>query len=165
SDGVITQGSAIGAVSGGGNSILGGFIAALSLGKSAGSVSSSTASGRVTSTGPNSVVGGFVGINGGVIVLSSTTSTVTGTSESYLGGFAGLNLGVIASSTANGSVTGTGTHDVIGGFVGANFGSIDSSSPSGHATGASNNAGGGFAGAHARFIQFSARSRPRPALP
>jgi filamentous hemagglutinin family protein len=165
SDGVIAQGSATGAVTGGGNSILGGFIGALGFGSGSGAVSSSTSSGAVTSTGPNSVVGGFVGVNGGVIAASSTSSPVTGTSESYLGGFAGLNLGAVTSSTASGSVTGTGTHDVIGGFVGANFGSIDSSSASGNATGGSNSAVGGFAGANARFINFSAGSIPGSSFP
>ena len=116
-------------------------------------------------TGPNSIVGGFVGLNGGTIVLSSTSSLVTGTSESYLGGFAGVNLGSIEFASATGSVTGTGNHDIIGGFVGANFGSIDSSTAAGNATGATNSAVGGFAGANAQFINFPAGSIPGSSFP
>jgi Subtilase family/The GLUG motif len=163
-DGIIALSSATGAVTGGGNSILGGFIGALSH-ASPGLIVASTSSGPVTSTGPNSIVGGFVGLNGGTIVLSSTSSLVMGTSESYLGGFAGVNLGTIQDSTATGSVTGTGNHDIIGGFVGANFGSIDSSTAAGNATGATNSAVGGFAGSNAQFINFPAGSIPDSSFP
>ena len=79
---------ASGNVTGGANSVLGGFIGGL------GAVSGdpnlillSAASGTVTSTGPNSVLGGLVGINGGTIVGSSASGPVTGTTLSYLGGF------------------------------------------------------------------------------
>jgi hypothetical protein len=164
SDGIIAASSATGAVTGGGNSILGGFIGVLNH-TSPGVIVLSTSSGPVTSTGPNSIVGGFVGLNGGTIVLSSTSSPVTGTSESYLGGFAGVNLGTIELSSATGSVTGTGNHDIIGGFVGANFGSIDSSTAAGNATGATNSAVGGFAGSNAQFINFPAGSIPDSSFP
>jgi Subtilase family/M26 IgA1-specific Metallo-endopeptidase N-terminal region len=165
SDGVIALSSATGAVSGGGNSILGGFIGALGFSNGLGFVSASTSSGPVTSTGPNSIVGGFAGINGGTILLSSASSPVTGTSESYLGGFAGVNLGTIMLSSSSGAVTGTGNHDIIGGFVGANFGRIDSSSSAGAASGSTNSAVGGFAGANARYINFSAGSIPGSSFP
>jgi filamentous hemagglutinin family protein len=164
SDGIIATSSATGAVTGGGNSILGGFIGALSH-ASPGLIVLSTSSGPVTSTGPNSIVGGFVGLNGGTILLSSTTSPVIGTSESYLGGFAGVNLGAIQFASASGPVTGTGNHDIIGGFVGANFGSIDSSVAAGNASGATNSAVGGFAGANAQFINFPAGSIPDSSFP
>jgi filamentous hemagglutinin family protein len=163
-DGIIASSSASGAVTGGGNSILGGFIGALTH-ASPGLIIASTSSGPVTSTGPNSIVGGFAGLNGGTILLSSTSSPVTGTSESYLGGFAGVNLGAIEFSSATGSVTGTGNRDIIGGFVGANFGSIDSSSAAGNASGATNSAVGGFAGANAQFINFAADSIPGSSFP
>ncbi|MFL6822763.1 MAG: S8 family serine peptidase, partial [Xanthobacteraceae bacterium] len=164
SDGIIATSSATGAVTGGGNSILGGFIGALSH-ASPGFIILSTSSGPVSSTGPNSIVGGFVGLNGGTILLSSTTSPVTGASESYLGGFAGVNLGGIEFASASGPVTGTGNHDIIGGFVGANFGSIDSSTAAGNATGATNSAVGGFAGANAQFVNFPAGSIPGSSFP
>jgi filamentous hemagglutinin family protein len=157
-DGAIDSSSASGAVTGGG-------IGALSFTSGLGFITNSTASGPVTSTGPNSVVGGFVGLNGGMIALSSASGAVTGTSDSYLGGFAGVNIGTIASSSASGNVTGTDNHDIIGGFVGANFGSIDSSTSSGNATGATNSAVGGFAGANAQFVNFPADSVPGSSFP
>jgi hypothetical protein len=164
SDGIIALSSATGAVTGGGNSILGGFIGVLNH-ASPGFIILSTSSGPVTSTGPNSIVGGFVGLNGGTIVLSSTSSPVIGTSESYLGGFAGVNLGTVEFASATGPVTGTGNHDIIGGFVGANFGSIDSSIAAGNATGATNSAVGGFAGSNAQFVNFPAGSIPDSSFP
>jgi filamentous hemagglutinin family protein len=160
SDGFIANSFAFGNVTGGGNSVLGGFIGALSFENGPGLILASASAGSVTSTGPNSIVGGFAGLTGGTIFASVSTGAVTGTSDSYLGGFAGVNLGTIAASltTPDASVTGTGNHDVIGGFVGANFGSIDSSSSAGNASGATNSLVGGFAGINARFINFAAGS-------
>lgn len=163
--GIITSSSATGAVTGGGNSVLGGFIGALGFEGGPGGITNSTASGPVTSTGPNSIVGGFAGLASGTILDSSATGPVTGTSDSYLGGFVGVNLGLVYASTAASSVTGTGNRDVVGGFVGANFGSIDSSSSSGNASGGTNSAVGGFAGANARFVNFSAGSIPGSSFP
>jgi subtilisin family serine protease len=164
-DGIIGFSSAIGAVTGGGNSVLGGLIGALSFTNGLGFITDSAASGPVTSTGPNSVVGGFVGLNGGTIGFSTASGAVGGTSDSYLGGFVGVNIGTIASSSASGPVTGTGNNDIIGGFVGANFGSIDSSTASGNATGATNSAVGGFAGANAQFVNFQADQVPGSSFP
>jgi filamentous hemagglutinin family protein len=67
---------AFGPVTGGDNSVLGGLVGALSLKKNdagtfAGSIDNSVAFGPVTSTGPNSIIGGLVGINGGDISLSA----------------------------------------------------------------------------------------------
>ena len=159
-DGFIANSFAFGNVTGGGDSVLGGFIGALSFENGPGLILASASAGSVTSTGPNSIVGGFAGLTGGTIFASVSTGAVTGTSDSYLGGFAGVNLGTIAASftTPDASVTGTGNHDVIGGFVGANFGSIDSSSSAGNASGATNSLVGGFAGINARFINFAADS-------
>ncbi len=166
-DGFIANGTAIGNVLGGGNSVLGGFIGALSFENGAGVILSSLSGGSVTSTGPNSIVGGFVGLTGGTIVDSTSIGAVTGTSESYLGGFAGVNLGtILASDTApSASVTGTGNRDIVGGFVGANFGSIDSSSSAGDATAGALSTVGGFAGTNARFINFAPGSIPASSFP
>ena len=127
----------------------------------------SAAAGSVTSTGPNSIVGGFAGLTGGTIFASVSTGAVTGTSDSYLGGFAGVNLGTIAASftTPSSDVTGTGNRNIIGGFVGANFGSIDSSSSAGDATSGAVSTVGGFAGTNARFINFAAGSIPASSFP
>jgi hypothetical protein len=166
-DGLIANSTAIGNVLGGGNSVLGGFIGALSFENGAGVILSSLAGGSVTSTGPNSIVGGFAGLTGGTIVASVSTGPVSGTSDSYLGGFAGVNLGTIAASftTPGASVTGTGTRDIVGGFVGANFGSIDSSSSAGDAAGGAFSTVGGFAGTNARFINFAPGSIPASSFP
>ena len=166
-DGLIANSTAIGNVLGGGNSVLGGFIGALSFENGAGVILSSLSAGSVTSTGPNSIVGGFAGLTGGTIVDSASIGAVTGTSDSYLGGFAGVNLGtILASSTApSASVTGTGNRDIVGGFVGANFGSIDSSSSAGDATGGALSTVGGFAGTNARFINFAPGSIPASSFP
>ena len=66
----IYQSWATGTVTGGGNSILGGLAGVQDIGAAIiGSTvdSKSYASGPVTSTGPNSIVGGFIGVNGGQI--------------------------------------------------------------------------------------------------
>ena len=166
-DGLIAGSTAFGNVLGGGNSVLGGFIGALSFENGAGVILASGAAGSVTSTGPNSIVGGFAGLTGGTIVASVSTGPVTGTSDSYLGGFAGVNLGTIAASltTPDASVTGTGNRDIVGGFVGANFGSIDSSSSAGNATAGALSTVGGFAGTNARFINFAPGSIPASSFP
>ena len=161
-DGLIANSTAIGNVLGGGNSVLGGFIGALSFENGAGVILSSGAAGSVTSTGSNSIVGGFAGLTGGTIVASVSAGPVSGTSDSYLGGFAGVNLGTIAASftTPGADVTGTGSRDIAGGFVGANFGSIDSSASAGNAAGGALSTVGGFAGTNARFINFAPGSIP-----
>ena len=166
-NGTILSSVATGSVTGGGNSVLGGFIGTLTFENGPAQISSSSASGAVTSTGSNSTVGGFAGLTSGTILASSASGPVTGTSDSYLGGFAGVNLGSIQQSftTATASVTGTGNRDVIGGFVGANFGSINASSAAGNATGATDSAVGAFAGANATFVNFSAGSIPNSSFP
>ena len=164
-DGTFTGSSASGAVTGGDNSVLGGFIGALTFENGPGQVTDSTASGTVTSTGSNSTIGGFVGLSSGMISSSASPGIVTGTSDSYLGGFVGVNLGSIDQSSATGSVTGSGTENVGGGFAGANFGSIDSSSASGNATSGPSSAVGGFAGANAQFVNFPADSIPGSSFP
>jgi Subtilase family len=166
-DGLIANSSAIGNVRGGGNSVLGGFIGALSFENGPGLILSSLSAGSVESTGPNSIVGGFAGLTGGTIVDSVSTGSVTGTRDSYLGGFAGVNLGTIRSSITapSADVTGTGNHNIAGGFVGANFGSIDSSSSAGDAISGANSVVGGFAGTNARFINFPPGSIPPSSFP
>ena len=123
--------------------------------------------GSVTSTGPNSIVGGFVGLTGGTISISFPSGAVTGTSDSYLGGFAGVNLGIDRASftTPAASVTGTGDHDVIGGFVGANFGSIEAPRPPATPRAPPTALVGGFAGINARFINFAAGLDPGSSFP
>ena len=118
-----------GNVTGGSNSLLGGFVGVHNIDGQI--YASSTTGSTVTATGPNSWVGGFVGYNGGLIVDSTTSSTVTGTSSSVLGGFAAVNIGWIDPSVANGAVTATGANNILGGFAGLNLGTIDNSTSTG----------------------------------
>ena len=85
-----------GAVTGGGNSILGGFVGVHNID---GLSSRPQRQRPVTGTGPSNWVGGFVGYNGGVICDSTASGAVTGTSSSILGGFAGVNIGWINPSS------------------------------------------------------------------
>ena len=124
-DGIINNSVASGSVTGGADSVLGGLVGAVSIPannlppvSAAGDnywssvlseyvsvldlqngVSASTASGAVTSTGPNSVVGGLVGVSGGTIADSWSSGAVGGMSESFLGGLVGINLGLVQNSS------------------------------------------------------------------
>jgi filamentous hemagglutinin family protein len=164
SAGTINKSDATGAVSGGGSSILGGLIGATDI---TATITNSGASGAVSSTGANSWVGGFIGVNGGTISLSSASGPVTGTSESLLGGFVGINFGVItdAATAQSATVTGTGANNFVGGFVGVNFGSIDPSTAAGAVTGGANNVVGGFAGANASLAGYPAGLIPGSTFP
>jgi hypothetical protein len=75
-------------------------------------------------------VGGFVGDNRGIIIISYNSRTVNG--EQCVGGFVGLNRGSIAMSYSTGTVTG---NEIVGGLVGENEGSIASSYSTGAVTG------------------------------
>jgi subtilase family protein/GLUG motif-containing protein len=70
----------------------------------------------------------------GTITNSSSSGPVIGTSASYLGGFAGLNSGLIQNDASSSNVIGTGGNNIAGGLVGINFGVIDSSNPTGSVT-------------------------------
>ena len=164
SDGHFSNSFATGAVTGGGNSILGGFIGITDI---TAVITNSTASGAVSSTGPNSWVGGFIGMNGGTINTSHALGTVTGRSDSLLGGFAGINLGLIQNSTtaATSTVAANGANNFAGGFVGVNFGSIDPSTSAGNVTGGVNNVLGSFVGANASLTNPAALSIPGSSFP
>jgi filamentous hemagglutinin family protein len=155
--------SATGNVSGGADSILGGFAGAI-----VGSViTHSDASGAVSSSGANSWIGGFVGVNAGYIQVSTSSGPVSGTSDSMIGGFAGLNLGFIqsASTAPTATVTGTGSNNFVGGFAGVNFGAIDQSTSAGNATSGANSVVGGFIGANATFVNLPANQLPFSTFP
>ncbi|MES2219237.1 MAG: filamentous hemagglutinin N-terminal domain-containing protein, partial [Pseudomonadota bacterium] len=79
-------------------------------------------------TGDNTFVGGFVGLNAGTIVESSSVATVILVHAGYLGGFVGFNNGNINEAYAIATIaTDSPTNFAdVGGFVGlANDGSID----------------------------------------
>jgi len=143
--GLITNSTATGAVTGGGNTVLGGFAA----GNLDGTISDSTATGTVSSTGPNSIVGGFAGVSTSDLVRVTSSGAVSGTSDSYLGGLAGINFAKITDSTTSSSVTGSGANNVAGGLVGVNFGFIDPSFSTGNVSSGANSTVGIFVGANA----------------
>jgi filamentous hemagglutinin family protein len=151
--GIFSATSAIGNVTGGANSVLGGLVGAIGIGKGLSSISLSFASkGTVMSTGPHSVVGGLVGLNGGWILGSGAAGPVVGTSQSYLGGLVGINLGLITDSLSSSTVTGQGAGNFAGGVAGANFGMIDPTKSSGNVTSGANSVVGGLVGANGAFI-------------
>ncbi len=85
--------TATGNVTGGADSILGGLVGGMGALNGPSFITQSFAFGTVTSTGPNSAVGGLVGISGGTIDQSLAAGAVFGTSQSYLGGLVGINIG------------------------------------------------------------------------
>ena len=91
-------------MTGGAGSFLGGFVA-----RNLDTIQNSTATGAVTSTGANSVVGGFAAFNDYWAAIQNSTSsgTVTGVSDSYLGGLVAYNYGLIQDSPSSSNVTGT----------------------------------------------------------
>jgi filamentous hemagglutinin family protein len=142
-NGAIIRSFSTGDVTAGHDSILGGFVGFADVDSM---IRRSSAAGTVTSTGANSIAGGFVGVNGGQIVNSDAFGGVNGTLKSYLGGFAGINAGPIQDSTSSGNVTWTGTGNVAGGFVAASIAMIDPSTSSGSTTTDPNSIVGQFAG-------------------
>ena len=148
--GTITNATASGAVTGGANSILGGLVGVSGFddNNAGGSITGSSASGKVTSLGANSIVGGLIGANAGSIVSSFASGAVEGTSDSYLGGLAGMNFGRIEGShtEATATVTALGTFNVVGGLVGANAGTIVTSTAAGKVSAGDNSAAGGLVG-------------------
>jgi filamentous hemagglutinin family protein len=112
--GTITGSYATGAVTGGTNSTVGGFV-----GSNNGTISNSYASGNVTG-GSAGYFGGFVGTNDGNIANSHATGTVTGANGIVAAGFAALNYGTITQSFATGAVSG-GDNSFLGGLVALNY--------------------------------------------
>ena len=111
-----------------GNDNVGGLV-----GVNAGTVSGSSASGRVTGSGIN--VGGLVGENSpfGTVSESSASGRVTG--DDNVGGLVGFNYGPVSESSASGRVTGD---DNVGGLVGRNNGLVCGSEARGSVSGNTN---------------------------
>ncbi len=117
SDAMVMEISVNGSVTGVRN--MGGLV-----GRNAGMVRESSASGYVTGTG--NTIGGLVGWNVGTIVEGAATGIVTGDGNS-IGGLVGSSSGTVLGY-ATGDVTGNGTN--VGGLMGNNDGTV-----SGYATG------------------------------
>ncbi len=108
-----------------------------------GMIVGSSASGKI-SGGDNTVAGGLVGLNAGVIKLSQATGDVSVGNESHkregAGGFIGYDLGNVSQSFATGHVSG-GTGSYVGGFDGYGYGADNN-----YATGSAQCAGSCFVG-------------------
>jgi len=104
---------ATGSVTGGPNSIAGGFA-----GQNKGSIKFAYASGNVH-VGSNSYAGGFIAGNFGTIFQAFATGAVTDDGNTVLGGFGAFNIGSLSQVFATGAVTG-GTNTVVGGLVAVN---------------------------------------------
>jgi filamentous hemagglutinin family protein len=112
-----------GSVSAGDQVLAGGLVGASDPGTS---IVGSFASVTVTA-GANSIVGGLVGGNSGIIAASYATGATTGGANSYVGGLAGANANfsdsgnpaLIVTSYAGGAVNG-GASSHVGGLVGDN---------------------------------------------
>jgi filamentous hemagglutinin family protein len=110
-NGVFTY--ATGSVTGGANSIAGGFA-----GLNAGNLAFAYASGNVK-VGSSSYAGGFVATNIGTIFQAFATGAVTDDGNTVLGGFGAFNIGSLSQVFATGAVAG-GTNTVVGGLVAVN---------------------------------------------
>jgi filamentous hemagglutinin family protein len=156
-DGNFSLVSAFGNVLGGANVVLGGLVGGMGALEGPSFITQSTASGTVTSTGPNSTLGGLVGLNGGTIDSSQASgAAVSGTSFSYLGGLVGINLGVIHNSSSSSQVIGSGSNNIAGGAVGANLGLINPTTASGNVSSGADSFVGGLVGANEAFNNFLA---------
>ena len=107
------------------DSVVGGLVGVL---LEDGTIANSTAHNSiVASSGPNSIIGGVVGLNEGTISGTASTAPVSGTSDSYIGGITGINLGLVTGSSTDPTISGSGGNNFIGGIAGLNVGSISGS--------------------------------------
>ncbi|HWU78661.1 MAG TPA: hypothetical protein VN158_01160, partial [Caulobacter sp.] len=82
-----------------------------------------------------SSVGGLVGLNGGFVTGSSSSSTVSvGAAVDNVGGLVGFNAGTLSNDQASAAVTSGGSN--TGGLVGLNYGAVSSSTAIGEVNGA-----------------------------
>ena len=147
--GSFTNVTASGAVNAGHDSVVGGLVGVL---LEDGTIANSTAHNSiVASSGPNSIIGGVVGLNEGTISGTASTAPVSGTSNSYIGGITGINLGLVTGSSTDPNIGGSGGNDFIGGIAGLNAGSINGSTANIALSGGSPNYSGGVAGVNGSF--------------
>jgi filamentous hemagglutinin family protein len=124
--GTILSSVALGNVQAGDASIAGGLAASNSVG---GAITGSQASGNVTVAG-TSVGGGLVGANAGTITDSTASGAVTSTgANSTVGALVGTNTGTITNSTGSGVVTSPGANSTVSGLVEGTGGVGSASNP------------------------------------
>jgi len=126
-------------------------------GASVGTVSGVTVSGKVE-VGPESYVGGLIGINDGNVVNSMSAASVHGAHRTIVGGLAGISgiggMGSIQSCSATGAVSSSGASkegSFIGGLVAYNEGAITNSYATGSVSSAFNVYAGGLVGAAGHY--------------
>src|SRR5262249_41245474 len=112
-----------------------------------GNIAGSTASGALTSTGADSIVGGLAGVSIGTITDATASGAVTSTgANSTVGGLVGANAGTITDSTASGAVTSTGANSTVGALFGTNTGTVTNSTGSGVVINSGGRTSGGSTG-------------------
>jgi hypothetical protein len=85
----------------------------------------------------DSLVGGLMGVNAGIVSYCHSTGNVTGDAD--VGGLMGSNVGTVSDSYSTGNVTGT---ELVGGLVGFSRGNVVNSYFTGSATGTGSWVGG-----------------------
>jgi mucin-19 len=150
--GTITDSSASGTITGGSFSFIGGLVGRNDSSSTIATITSSSATGAVTTTATDA----FGTATGGLVGFNSANSTITGsqasgnvvtTTSGIVGGLVGQNEGAITTSSAFGNASGTAASTAsasIGGLVGYNTstGQITSST----ATGTVSTGGPAYAG-------------------
>ena len=114
------------------------------VGRNAGSLSNSYASGSVSGSGNTSYVGGLVGYNTESLSNSYTSASVSGETSAFIGGLVGYNTGSISNSYASsgsGLLSG-GSNSNVGGLVGRNDGSLSNSYATGMVSASASTVGG-----------------------
>jgi len=122
------------------------------VGQNSGTVENCYSTGDVFPMGP-SAGGGVAGLNfsGGTIRNSySTGNTVAGGSVGYNGGVVGQNNGMVENCYATGNVTGTLGGGTVGGVAGSNAGILQNCYATSNVTGGT---AGGVAGSNAGTVQ------------
>jgi filamentous hemagglutinin family protein len=118
------------------------------------------ATGNVTGSSTNSIVGGFTGTNSGTINFAYASGNVKVGSDSYAGGFVAGNLGRITQAFATGAVTDDG-NTVLGGFGALNLGSLDQVFATGAVTGGTNTIVAGLVALNAKVTSCHGCDGPR----
>jgi filamentous hemagglutinin family protein len=171
-DGLFRLTTASGNVTGGADSVLGGLVGALGTDKNengTAAIIASQASGTVRSTGPNSVVGGLVGANFGLIDVftdpgannlpsqASASKTLSAQASVTDASSTPASFTIDNVSKSTGAVIGT-SDSFLGGLVGINLGLVRNSSTTATATvtgNGDNNLVGGLVGLNLGLVENS----------
>ncbi|HEY8696639.1 MAG TPA: hypothetical protein VIM02_03395 [Rhizomicrobium sp.] len=152
----IAGSQAHGAVSAANHAVVGGLIGSFGDSNHLGIVSGSFSTGSATVEHGNSVVGGFIGANGGTILNCYSTGNASAGKSSFVGGFVGNNFSSIGSSYSTGSPSAP-RGGRLGGFLGNNFTTVSDdywdTTTSGTDVGVGGGDGSGVAGLTTQQLQ------------